>query len=68
MSAAKGADVHRELMEILACPEDTGALTLDASAVDGYDIVSGTLTCVVCGEVYPIEGSIPNLLPRDLRI
>ena len=55
--------MHRELMEILACPEDTGALTLEASAVEGNDIVSGTLTCAVCGEVYPIEGVHPQSAP-----
>jgi uncharacterized protein YbaR (Trm112 family) len=56
-----------ELMDILACPADHGALTLDASAQEGNDVVTGTLTCTVCGEVYPITESIPNLLPAELR-
>ena len=30
-------------------------------------IVSGGLTCASCDEVYPIEDSIPNLLPPHLR-
>ncbi len=55
------------LMEILACPVDHGELKLVISEQDGDDIVAGTLTCTVCGEVYPIEGSIPNLLPPELR-
>ena len=55
------------LMEILACPLDHGELKLDVSEQDGDDIVAGTLTCTVCGEVYSIEGSIPDLLPPELR-
>ena len=57
-----------ELMDILACPVDHGALTLAIDKQDGNDIVSGKLTCSVCGEVYPIEESIPNLLPPELRV
>lgn len=56
-----------DLMEILACPADHGALTLEVSAQEGNDVVTGTLTCTVCGEVYPIVESIPNLLPAELR-
>jgi uncharacterized protein YbaR (Trm112 family) len=59
--------VHRELMDILACPQDKGSLVLKADRVENDDIVSGSLTCTVCAEVYPIEESIPNLLPRELR-
>ena len=54
-------------MDILACPADHGALTLDATTQEGDDVVTGTLTCTVCGEVYPITESIPNLLPAELR-
>ena len=56
-----------DLMEILACPADHGALTLEVTAQEGTDVVTGTLTCTVCGEVYPIVESIPNLLPAELR-
>ena len=56
-----------DLMEILACPADHGALTLKVAEQEGNDVVTGTLTCTVCGEVYPIVESIPNLLPAELR-
>jgi uncharacterized protein YbaR (Trm112 family) len=56
-----------DLMDILACPEDYAPLTLEVTQQEGDDIVAGTLTCTVCGEVYPIEDSIPNLLPKELR-
>ena len=54
-------------MEILACPADHGTLALAVERQDGDDIVSGTLTCEACSEVYPIVESIPNLLPAELR-
>ena len=56
-----------DLMEILACPADHGELTIEVTVQEGNDVVTGTLTCTVCGEVYPIVNSIPNLLPAELR-
>ena len=56
-----------DLMEILACPADHGELTIEGTVQEGNDVVTGTLTCTVCGEVYPIVESIPNLLPAELR-
>ena len=54
------------LMEILACPECKGGLTLTVLEEDG-EIVEGTLKCNDCGGVYPIRDTIPNMLPRELR-
>jgi uncharacterized protein YbaR (Trm112 family) len=54
-------------MDIIVCPMDKGALTLAADNEDDDGVVTGTLTCTVCGEIYPIEDSIPNLLPPELR-
>ena len=54
-------------MEILACPVCKGDLSLDVTHEDGDEIVSGAMTCASCDEVYPIEDSIPNLLPPHLR-
>ena len=59
--------MKRELMDILACPMCKGTLLLDVTLKDGDEIVEGSLTCASCDEVYPIEESIPNLLPPDLR-
>ncbi len=61
--------MKHELLDILACPVCKSPLTL---AVDQEDpatkeIVTGSLTCTKCSERYPIEDSIPNLLPPDLR-
>jgi uncharacterized protein YbaR (Trm112 family) len=34
---------------------------------DEREVVTGSLYCSRCQERYPIVGSIPNLLPPDLR-
>jgi len=59
--------MKRDLMDILVCPLDKETLELAVDAEDDDEILSGTLTCTECGEVYPIEDGIPNLLPPDMR-
>ena len=56
-----------ELMEILACPVCKGKLELTVECEDGKEIVSGFLYCPHCKEKYPIENTIPNLLPPGMR-
>jgi uncharacterized protein YbaR (Trm112 family) len=59
--------MKESLMEIVCCPMDKHDLELDATERDDGEIISGTLTCTDCGESYPIEDGIPNLLPPDMR-
>jgi uncharacterized protein YbaR (Trm112 family) len=59
--------MKEDLLEILCCPLDKHDLALDVAAQDGEEILDGTLTCTECGEAYPIEDGIPNLLPPDMR-
>ncbi len=54
-------------MEILACPVCKGELQLTVEAEEGDEIFTGTLYCSTCDESYPIEDTIPNLLPPELR-
>lgn len=56
-----------ELMDILACPMCKGSLTLTVEKEDKDEIVEGSLHCDSCSETYPIEDTIPNLLPPALR-
>ena len=50
-----------------------GPLALEAETIapddapDAGEVLTGTLTCAACPEVYPINEGIPNLLPPDLR-
>jgi len=59
--------MKRDLLDILACPICKGSLTLVVEEENPSDIVKGTLRCENCSEFYPIEDSIPNLLPPNLR-
>ena len=65
--------MRHDLLAILACPVCKGALTLEAETIalagapDAGEVLTGTLTCPACPEVYPISDGIPNLLPPDLR-
>lgn len=59
--------MKESLMEIVCCPMDKHDLELDAEKREDGEILSGTLTCTDCGESYPIEDGIPNLLPPDMR-
>lgn len=54
-------------MEILACPVCKGELELRVEQENGEEIVAGALICHECDESYPIEDSIPNLLPPSMR-
>ncbi len=58
--------MKKELMDILACPMCKGNLKLEVEDGDG-EVITGTLYCAKCDELYPIEDGIPNLLPPDLR-
>ena len=59
--------MKRDLLDILVCPLDKHDLDLEVDETDGDEILEGRLTCTECGEVYPIEDGIPNLLPPDMR-
>ncbi len=54
-------------MDIVCCPLDKHDLELEVDAEEDGEVMAGTLTCTECGETYPIEDGIPNLLPPDMR-
>ncbi|RAW46260.1 Trm112 family protein [Halorubrum sp. 48-1-W] len=54
-------------MDVICCPLDKADLELDVDEEGDGEVLEGTLTCTECGEVYPIEDGIPNLLPPDMR-
>lgn len=59
--------MRHDLMEILACPVCKGTLELRVEKEEGPEIVTGSLRCNQCQEDYPIQDSVPNLLPPNLR-
>ncbi len=60
--------MKESLMDVICCPLDKSTLELDVDdEADDGEVFAGTLTCTECGETYPIEDGIPNLLPPDMR-
>ncbi len=55
--------MKKDLLNILACPVCKGRLDLRATREDNDNIIEGALLCEQCSQDYPIEDSIPNLLP-----
>lgn len=52
MSSSDTPVISQQLLDLLVCPVDHGALELEASQ----------LRCTVCNRAYPIENGIPNML------
>jgi uncharacterized protein YbaR (Trm112 family) len=59
--------MKESLLDILCCPLDKAELELEVIQEDDDEILEGRLVCTECGEEYPIEDGIPNLLPPDMR-
>ena len=59
--------MKKELMDILACPVCKGELELTVEEENKQEAVTGSLYCRRCEERYPIEDTIPNLLPPEQR-
>jgi uncharacterized protein YbaR (Trm112 family) len=59
--------MKKELLDILACPMCKSPLELTVEEEDEREVVTGSLYCAKCSERYPIEETIPNLLPPALR-
>ena len=59
--------MNKESMDILACPVCKGELELTVEAEEGDEVITGGLICHKCTETYPIQESIPNLLPPSMR-
>ena len=57
--------MKHELVNILACPVCKGELKLTVTAEEGEEIITGSLHCENCRVDYPVEESIPNLLPPE---
>ncbi|MFC7045831.1 methytransferase partner Trm112 [Halobacteriaceae archaeon GCM10025711] len=59
--------MKKSLLDIVCCPLDKHDLELEVDESEGEEVLTGTLVCTECGERYPIEDGIPNLLPPDMR-
>ncbi|PSP96977.1 hypothetical protein BRC89_12690 [Halobacteriales archaeon QS_4_70_19] len=60
--------MKEDLMDVICCPLDKHDLDLEViRRGEDDEILEGRLVCTECGEEYPIEDGIPNLLPPDMR-
>ncbi len=59
--------MKESLLDIVCCPVDKSELELEDAERDEGEVVDGRLVCTECGEAYPVEDGIPNLLPPDMR-
>jgi uncharacterized protein YbaR (Trm112 family) len=59
--------MKEDLMDIICCPLDKHELELEVDEREAEEVLAGQLVCSECGETYPIEDGIPNLLPPDMR-
>jgi len=59
--------MRKDLMHILACPVCKSSLELTTTEEKDGDVVTGSLFCQKCNYAYPINDSIPNLLPPNLK-
>ena len=59
--------MKKRLLDILACPVCKGSLKLDVVEETTDEVIAGTLGCSYCKAIYPIQNSIPNLLPPESK-
>ena len=60
--------MKKDLMDILACPICKNIeLELYVFNADEREIETGLIFCSKCNRYYPIKGTIPVMLPDDLR-
>ncbi|MSV34287.1 MAG: methyltransferase domain-containing protein [Bryobacterales bacterium] len=55
--------MKQRLLDLIICPLCAGSLNLQATAMDGKEIMEGRLTCQSCGKPYLIVRGVPRLLP-----
>ena len=54
------------LIDYLSCPRCGGSFQGRADREEGNEIVDGTLSCLQCGDSYPVVRSIPRVLPPEM--
>ncbi|MEC7733504.1 MAG: methytransferase partner Trm112 [Chloroflexota bacterium] len=59
--------MKKSFLEIIRCPLCKSDFDIHADVEREDDIIQGNLICIGCGEKFPIDNSIPNLLPPELR-
>lgn len=58
--------MRSEALNLLACPNCGGSLSIRPTAEEGGHIMTGELTCAGCQGQFPIHEGVPVLLPGDV--
>ena len=59
--------MKESIMEKIVCPVCKGTLDLTVTEKTDGEIIAGSLLCKKCNHSYPIQDSIPNLLPPGVN-
>ncbi|MFL2760325.1 MAG: methytransferase partner Trm112 [Dehalococcoidia bacterium] len=59
--------MKKSFLDVIRCPLCKSNFDVHTDIEKQDDIIRGKLVCTGCGEIFPIENSIPNLLPPELR-
>ena len=59
--------MKKSFLDVIRCPLCKSSFDVHTHMENSDDIIQGSLVCKGCEEVFPIDNSIPNLLPPELR-
>lgn len=59
--------MKKNILDIIVCPLCKSSLSVRFESESETDIITGNLYCSVCHIYYPIDHSIANMLPPDVR-
>ena len=59
--------MNKRMLDILACPDCKGQLSLLVISEVQDDIITGSLSCITCDISYPITNSVPNFINTSNR-
>jgi uncharacterized protein YbaR (Trm112 family) len=63
ISLEVNADLKRDMVQLLACPECLNDLELKVEREIKGDVKEGLLICKACNRKYPISKGVPNFIP-----
>lgn len=52
--------MKKDLRDLLVCPRCQSGVELEAEAVEGAEVMEGTLRCASCEAVYPVRRGVPR--------
>jgi len=63
----KEKGLKKSFVDMVQCPSCENELALTSEKEMEDEVIEGKLTCLSCCQEFPIQKSIPNFLPPDLK-